>query len=44
VELEQAVARAFDRGEHQKGRDLSRRQEGLLKLLDGLYEQWGAAT
>lgn len=44
VEIEQAVARAFDRGEHQKGRDLSRRQERVLKLLDGLYEEWGAAT
>jgi ATP-binding cassette subfamily F protein 3 len=40
--LERELSDAFARGELRKGRDLSRRHERLLKLLDGLYAQWEA--
>jgi len=39
AELEQSISRAFERGEHQKGRELSRRHERVLKLIDGLYAE-----
>jgi ATP-binding cassette subfamily F protein 3 len=39
VSVEEAVSGAFEQGEHQKGRTLSRRHERVLKLLDELYAE-----
>jgi ATP-binding cassette subfamily F protein 3 len=42
--LERKLAQAFESGEHQRGGELSRRLERVLKLMDELYERWEQET
>jgi hypothetical protein len=40
--LEREISDCFSRGEGRKGRDLSRRHEKVLALIDRLYQEWTA--
>ncbi len=44
ADLERKLSEAFARGDHQGGKDLSRRHERIQKLIDGLYGEWERAS
>lgn len=40
VMLEEELARAFEAGDHEKGRKLSAKHAGLIRRIERLYEEW----